>query len=225
MLDFFILSFTAFAAISILIMYVQSHHVSISPRAPSYLIGLASPSNTYPVIMALLFAIVAAKALDDIGFDGFILSCILLLVCVQYIFAGLMHEGARLNLHGVDPVLSWWIDDDGYVHPHLMSAKGKVPELKPTKESVELLLSQIELVGTQVRKPIKVDSPFKVGYLAKRLTRMGWRIEHYPSTPCHPVLRLMLLFRRRKLLIPKRIIWRQTEMIYHTVLYPPMLVF
>lgn len=222
MLGFFILTFTVFAAVLILAMYVQSYHLSLSPSAHPYFIRLASPSKIYPIIMILLYAIVAAKALDDIGLDRFILSCILLLVCMQYIFAGLMHEGARLNVHGVDPVLSWWIDDAGYVHPHLMSAKGKVPELKPTKESVELLLSQIELVGTQVRKPIKVDSPFKFCYLARRLTKMGWQIEQNPSTPCHPVLRLMLLFRRRNLMLPKRTIWRQTAMINHAVLYPPM---
>ncbi|MCX4116779.1 hypothetical protein [Aeromonas hydrophila] len=217
----FILIFTALATTSILIMYVQSNYIRISHGASPFLIRLMSPSNSYPIIMISLSAVVLIKALDNIGFDGFILSCIFLLVFMQYVCAGLMHEGARLNLLGLDPVLSWWIDDAGYVHPHLMSARGKVPALKPTIESVELLLSQIVLVGTKVGKPIKIDSPFKVGYLAKRLTKIGWRIEQNPSTPCHPVLRLMLLFRRRKLLIPKRTIWRQCAVINHAVLYPP----
>ena len=221
------------------------NHARIATDSTPMRIWFMSPSSAYPLIPLSLLTMVGVKMHGSIGDDtGFFIACLCIIGFVHYVSIGVMHVGARVALTNLDPALSWWLDPRGNIHPHLMSGKKNLPAFIPSKAAIRDLITQIELVGLQVRKPVKIKTPFKLGYLSRQLTKKGWHIGSYCETPCHPILRLILLVERTLLKISIRKMfyrickggvisltkelvsiarrnWQQCATMHHAVLYPP----
>ncbi len=214
-----------FIAASLFLLIAQCYWIKISPLAPSWLVALFNPARTYSFVIALLFVMVVIRTIDISDgwkIDGNTFSgCMVLLFLMYYIAVDALPNGARIAWEAHDPMLSWWMDREGQLHPHLMSGRGSIPRLQPNKAAVELLSDQIQLAGHYWAKPIKLKTPFKLGYLTRNLSRQGWSIEHHPSTPVHPAMRAMLCFRRRKSGRTWQCRWQDCAVINHAVLYPP----
>ncbi|MGL4356336.1 MAG: hypothetical protein ACRCTP_21220 [Aeromonas popoffii] len=217
-------------------MFVQSKYARISPSAPSWKVRLMSPATVYPVVILSLIAIAGIALMDGAEFDVIMLTFLMMAGLIHWLAQDGMAEGARLNLPALDPALSWWLDRQGHVYPHLMSGKEKVPALSPSKASADLLLGQFLAVGTQIDNPINVRSPFKLTYLMKKLTRQGWHVEPSPSIHTPFLMRVILVLRRRtagcsckeicfgcrkNTPFPWRAQWQQCAMVHTAVFYPP----
>ncbi len=212
----------ALVVITAIALVCQCYWVRVSPSAPSWLIFLLCPSRTYKVLISLLFSIVIVLN-DGWTIESSTLICLLLLLMVHYIAIGAFPQGARITWRAQDKTLSWWVDMYGRLHPHLESGKGSIVSLRPERATVELLADKIQLAGQKMGRPIKVQTPFKLGYLARRLSKQGWFIEEYPSTPVYPAMRAILCFRRRKSGRTWQRRWQDCALVHHAVFYPPNL--
>lgn len=230
-------------------LHFLSNHARIAPDSSPMRIWLMSPSSAYPLIPLSLLTMVGVKMHDSLGdHSGFFIGCLCIIGFVHYVSIGVMHSGARVALTNLDPALSWWIDPRGNIHPHLMSGKKNIPAFIPSKAAIRDLITQIEMVGSHVGKPVKIKTPFKLGYLSKQLTKKDWYIGSFSETPCHPALRLILLVERTLLKISMREMlsrigkgdlisltkelvsiarsnWQQCATFHHAVLYPPVNVY
>lgn len=220
------------------IMLAQYKYARISPDAPSWRIRLMSPATAYPVVILSLLAVSAIELMNGAEFDFFMLTFLLFIGFIHWLAKDGMVEGARLSLPSLDPALSWWVNRQGHVYPHLMSGKEKVPALSPSKEAADLLLGQFLTVGTQIDKPINVRSPFKLAYLIKKLTNQGWHVEPFPSTRTPFSMRIILVLRRRtagcsfkdlclgcrkNAPFAWRAQWQQCAMLHSAIFYPPIM--
>jgi hypothetical protein len=195
-----------------------------------------SPATAYPVVIFSLLATAGIALIDGAKFDVTMLSFVVVAGLTYRLAQHGMVEGARLDLLGLDPVLSWWLDRQGHVYPHLMSGKENCPALSPSKDTVDLLLGQFLVVGSHIDNPINVRSPFKLAYLMKKLTRQGWHVEPSPATNTPFLMRIILVLRRRAAgcsckeiclgcrknsPFPWRAQWQQCAILYAAVFYPP----
>lgn len=179
------------------IMWVQSRFVKIPPNTPPWWIVLMSPATTYPVVILTMLAMPGIEFMNGAEFDVFMLTI--------FVFIGLFHllarqgksKGARLGLAGLDPTLSWWLDRQGNVYPHLMSGKEGIPALCCSKASAELLLGQFLAFGPNIDNPINICTPFKLPRLINKLTSKGWLVDPLPSTRTPFFIRGILVLRRR----------------------------
>ncbi|EIY9566556.1 MULTISPECIES: hypothetical protein [Gammaproteobacteria] len=218
------------------IMWVQSRFVKISPNSPPLWIVLMSPDTTYPVVILTMLAMPGIELMNGAEFNVFMLSIFVIIGLFHLLARQGKSKGARLDLVGLDPMLSWWLDRQGNVYPHLMSGKEGVPALCCSKDSAELLLSQFLAFGSQFDNPINVRTPFKLLRLINKLTSKGWLVDTLPSTRTPFLIRAILVLRRRtadcsckdksrkclkKTPFPWRAQWKQCAMLHAAVLYPP----
>ncbi|BBQ32856.1 hypothetical protein WP2W18E01_P11030 (plasmid) [Aeromonas caviae] len=218
------------------IMLVQERLVRIPPNSPPWRIMLMSPATTYPVVILTMLAMPGIELMNGAAFDVFMLTVFVIFGLFHWLARQGKSKGARLGLAGLDPALSWWLDMQGNVYPHLMSGKQGIPALCCSKASVELLLGQFLAFGSHIDNPINVRTPFKLHRLMNKLTSKGWLVDPLPSTRTPFFMRIILVLRRRtadcackeksrkcrkKTPFPWRAQWKQCAVLHAAVLYPP----
>ncbi|MND15750.1 hypothetical protein D3C80_59810 [compost metagenome] len=210
----------------------QSHrNQAVDVHSPRWLVVCMSPATVLtlaPILWSLWIVastwLYGATTPNVVGLFMAAFGC--------YAFRAILHKGARVHMAQSERVLEWWIDTSGNLHPHFNHIKSPdTTHWIARKEQALSLLADLEH-ALQVGKPVVINTPFKLDYLATRLAKQGWKIERRPASRCPWIVRVVLLMRRGKLQLPlpsngwrlklpTRRDWRDLAMMHHAVLSPP----